>query len=102
VLDAAHEQHKILLAGIDAPERSLPFGKKATKDYLTGLVAGKDVRVDGSKRDRYKRIVGRIIHDERDVNLEMVRSGYAHRWTWAVCWASARARFVVGKRIARK
>jgi micrococcal nuclease len=75
-LDAASKQHKIRLAGIDAPERGQPFGKKS-KEYLSGLVSGEDVQVDWKKGDRYKRIVGKIIHDGQDVDLEMVRSGYA-------------------------
>ena len=33
--------------------------------------------MDWEKRDRWKRIVGKIIHDNQDVNLAMVRAGYA-------------------------
>ncbi len=76
VLDAAKTRHKIRLAGIDAPERKQPFGRKS-KDYLLGLVAGELVEVEWNKRDKYKRIVGKIIHDGRDVNLAMVRAGLA-------------------------
>ena len=76
ILDAAKTQHKIRLAGIDAPERKQPYGRKS-KDYLLGLVAGELVEVEWSKRDRYQRIVGKIIHDGRDVNLAMVRAGLA-------------------------
>jgi len=76
VLDADKTQHKIRLAGIDAPEQGQPFGTKA-KEALLDLVAGKVVDVDWQKRDRYKRIVGKVIHDGRDVNLAMVRSGLA-------------------------
>jgi len=76
VLDADKTQHKIRLAGIDAPEQGQPFGTKA-KEALLDLVAGKVVEVDWQKRDRYKRIVGKVIHDGRDVNLAMVRSGLA-------------------------
>jgi micrococcal nuclease len=76
VLDAAHEQHKIRLAGIDAPERKQPFGKKA-KDHLAGLVSGRDALVEWNKHDRYGRIVGKIVFDGQDVDLDMVRDGYA-------------------------
>jgi micrococcal nuclease len=76
VLDASQERHKIRLAGIDTPERKQPFGKKA-KDYLIGPVAGKDVEVDWSKRDRYGRIVGKVIFEGQDVDLAMVQAGYA-------------------------
>jgi hypothetical protein len=52
VLDAGKEQHKIRLAGIDAPERNQPFGKKS-KQRMSGLVAGKEVTVDWYKKDRW-------------------------------------------------
>lgn len=76
VLDAANTQHKIRLSGIDAPERGQPFGTKA-KEYLSELVAGKDVRVQWYKRDRYRRIVGKIVLDGEDVNLSLMHAGCA-------------------------
>ena len=39
VLDANHEQHKIRLAGIDAPERKQAYGL-ASRKHLTSIVAG--------------------------------------------------------------
>lgn len=59
ILDAHHQQHKIRVAGIDAPEKAQPFGQRS-KENLSRLVAGKDVRVEWEKRDKYKRIVGKI------------------------------------------
>lgn len=59
VLDHDRQQHKIRLAGIDAPERRQPFGQRA-KEFLALLVLGKDVRVEWKKYDRYQRIVGRV------------------------------------------
>ena len=51
------EQHRIRLQGIDAPERKQPYGK-ASGRALSALVAGKQVRIEYDKRDRYGRIVG--------------------------------------------
>ncbi len=51
------EQHRIRLQGIDAPERKQPFGKASGRS-LSALVAGKQVRVEYGKRDRYGRILG--------------------------------------------
>ena len=76
VLQANHTKEKIRLAGIDAPERKQPHGKKATR-YLASLIGNKLVTVEYDKRDRYGRIVGKIIHNDSDVNLKMVKAGYA-------------------------
>lgn len=59
VLDADRQQHKIRLQGIDAPEKAQPFGEKS-KQNLARMVFGKDVRVEWEKRDKYKRIVGKV------------------------------------------
>ena len=43
VLDANNEQHKIRLAGIDAPERKQAHGL-ASRKHLASIVAGKQVK----------------------------------------------------------
>lgn len=80
VLDAVHEQHKIRLVGIDAPEKKQAFGT-ASKENLSILVFDKTVTVEWFKRDRYKRILGKVLSDGRDVNLEQIRAGYAWHFT---------------------
>lgn len=60
VLDGSKTQHKIRLAGIDAPESRQAFGQ-ASKKHLSDLVFGKDVRVEWKKHDRYGRIVGKVM-----------------------------------------
>jgi endonuclease YncB( thermonuclease family) len=59
VLDAAKTQHKIRLAGIDAPERGQPFGRRS-KERMAELVAGKHADVDWYKEDRWGRLIGTI------------------------------------------
>ena len=59
VLDADRQQHKIRLQGIDAPEKAQPFGERS-KQSLSRMVFGKDVRVEWDKRDKYTRIVGKV------------------------------------------
>lgn len=76
VLDGQRTQHKIRLAGIDAPERAQAFGRRS-KETLSELVFGRHVTVDAEKQDRYGRTVGKVIIDGQDANLAMVQSGMA-------------------------
>ena len=59
LLDATKQQHKIRLAGIDAPESGQPGGHRS-KDTLAALVYEQPVRVEWHKRDRYEQIVGKV------------------------------------------
>jgi endonuclease YncB( thermonuclease family) len=76
VLDQSKTQHKIRLAGIDAPEKGMPFRLKS-KDNLSDMVAGKQVIVETTKLDRYGRNVGKVLIDGRDANLAQVEAGFA-------------------------
>ncbi len=68
VLDVNYKQHKIRLAGIDAPERKQAYGL-ASRKHLASIVAGQQVTVEYQKRDRYDRIVGKVLVDGIDVCL---------------------------------
>ena len=68
-------RHKIRLAGIDAPERDLPYGAESTLN-LSRLIVGEHVTVERRTKDRYGRIVGKILLGDRDICLEQVRAGY--------------------------
>lgn len=76
VLDKANKQHKVRLAGIDAPENGQAFGSLA-KESLSRLVFDKPVTVESHKVDRYGRLVGKVLAAGRDVNLDQVRAGFA-------------------------
>lgn len=76
VLDTNKVQYKIMLTGIDAPEKKQAYGMKS-KENLSDLVAGKFVVVEYDKLDRYKRVLGKILLNGEDVNLEQVASGMA-------------------------
>ncbi len=69
VLDANYQEHKIRLAGVDAPERKQAYGL-ASRKHLASMVAGKQVTVEYEKRDRYGRIVGKVLLDGIDACLE--------------------------------
>ncbi len=72
------------LYGIDAPETShprfgqpgQPYGEEA-KSELKKLILGQEVTVTLTGQKTYKREVCLIRKDEMDVNLEMVKRGYA-------------------------
>ncbi len=85
VLDDQHQQHKVRLAGIDAPERGQAFGKRAATE-LASLTKNKRVIVDWTKTDRYRRIVGvvwvapddcNICKPTLDVGLALIGDGLA-------------------------
>lgn len=68
--------YKIRLAGIDAPEKQQAYGVQS-KTYLEHLLADKDVLVKVVSCDQYGRYVGKIYLNGKDINGEMIRSGYA-------------------------
>ena len=76
VLDINKAQHKIRLAGIDAPEKGQEFGN-SSKEFLSDLVYGKTVNVPDSKLDRYGRTVSRVFIGNTDASIEMIKAGMA-------------------------
>ncbi len=76
VLDGTNTQHKIRLAGIDAPEKKQPYGQRS-KQSLSDLVFEKNVTVETDKRDKYQREVGKVMVGGLDANLEQVTRGMA-------------------------
>ncbi len=80
VLDSEKTQHKIRLDRIDAPEKKQAFGSKS-REHLAGMVAGKDVKVEWKKKDRYGRVLGIVFAGETEVNLKMIEDGYAWHYS---------------------
>ena len=76
LLGPGNAQHKVRLAGIDAPELNQPYGD-AAKANLSRRVVGRFVVVEWDRRDRHERIVGKVLLSGRDVCLEQVRAGLA-------------------------
>lgn len=94
-----HDQVKVRLDGIDAPEKKQAFGNKA-KQYLSSMIWGTPVTVKVYKKDRYGRSIGKVSTSKfKDVNLEMIKAGYAWHYkeynddkTYASAEVSARKR----------
>lgn len=76
VLDASKVQHKVRLAGIDAPEKAQAYGQKS-RESLEELVAGRNIIVETHKKDHYGRHVGNVLVNGRDMNIEQIRRGMA-------------------------
>lgn len=74
LLDATNTQHKIRLAGIDSPEKGQPFGQ-VCKQSLSDLAYDRVVAVESSKLDRYGRMIGKVLVNNHDANLEQIRRG---------------------------
>ena len=76
VLDNSNIQHKIRLSGIDAPEMNQAYGERS-RLALAYAVAGGHVLIDWNKRDRWNRIVGKVLVNNKDINLQQVQEGMA-------------------------
>ena len=67
---------KIRLYGIDTPEDHQAFGKKA-KQFTSGMVYGKTVKVETKDTDRYGRSVALIYVDGQSLNEALIKNGFA-------------------------
>ena len=79
ILGDENSQYKIRLNAIDAPEKSQAFGQKS-KQQLSNYVFGKDVTVKWKSKDKYGRVLGTVFVGNTDINLQMVRDGFAHHY----------------------
>jgi micrococcal nuclease len=71
------EPVRVRLNGIDAPEAGQPFGNRA-KQFASSLAFGNVVTVRVKDRDRFGRVVADVIlPDGRNLNQELVRTGFA-------------------------
>jgi hypothetical protein len=71
---------RVRLEGIDAPELRQPLGLEA-RDVLIALTLHRSVEVHAKGRDRYGRLLARVIADGKDVSEAMVERGLAWHFT---------------------
>lgn len=76
VLDRNNKKFSIRLQGIDAPELKQDYGSDSQQS-LERMVLGKQVSIFWTKVDKYRRTVGTIKIDGRDINIEQVKAGLA-------------------------
>lgn len=83
ILDGRRQRHRIRLDGIDAPERTQAYGRRA-RESLAALAHGRLAVADCAKIDRYGRAVCRVTIDGVDVGLEQLRRGLAWHYVGGV------------------
>jgi micrococcal nuclease len=82
----------VRLIGINSPElksedeQEKCFAYKA-KEQLLNLLKGKEIRLEADNtqadRDRYNRLLRYIFVDNENINLEMIKLGYAYEYTYS-------------------
>lgn len=92
LLDKSHQQHRVRLLGIDAPEKNQAFGQRS-KQHLAALVFDRQVQANCPTVDRYQRKVCKVTINDVNANLKQVETGMA--W-WYRAYAGDQA---VGDRI---
>ena len=117
LIDIHGFSHRVRLAGIDAPEKSQYYGQESTKN-LEWLVYNKGVTIEYSTHDRYGRIIGKIMVNQKsdafcllidcirkvDVGLEQVKVGMAWHYKFYKKEQTVEDRnfFSIAERMARK
>jgi endonuclease YncB( thermonuclease family)/methylphosphotriester-DNA--protein-cysteine methyltransferase len=76
VLDKDNKKFHIRLQGIDAPELKQARGAESQAN-LSRMVMGKQVSIVWTKVDKYRRTVGTIMLNGKDMNIEQVKAGMA-------------------------
>ncbi len=82
ILVMSGTETRVRLADIDAPELRQAHGV-ASRDVLTGLLAGCPVTLLSRGCDRYGRLLATLFAGDNNINLVMVRTGNAWRYRYA-------------------
>lgn len=72
----AHQQVKVRIAAIDAPEKRQPYGQQA-RQALARLCHNQQATIRQHSQDRYGRTVADVECQGKDVGAWMVRGGWA-------------------------
>ena len=70
------KERKIRLNDIDAPEMNQPFGVQS-RNFLIRLLDKKDITVVFQGKGSYGRPLGQIYANDENVNVLMIKSGFA-------------------------
>lgn len=67
---------RVRLAGVDAPELSEPEGARA-REFLREFLQGGELFLEIRGRDKYGRVLGELVRDQRRATEELLRAGLA-------------------------
>lgn len=67
---------RVRLAGIDAPEARQRFGMESSR-HLAALAYGRSAVVEQCGRDRFGRMLARVVIEDRDVSVAQLEAGMA-------------------------
>jgi len=81
VIPTTGKSERIRLLGIDAPESKQDYGTQSTQ-ALQQCVDDKNVSIEWTERDRYDRLLGKVIADGKDCNLNQVVQGAAWHYKY--------------------
>jgi endonuclease YncB( thermonuclease family) len=87
---------RIRLVNIDCPEYRQPFSARARR-FTSALVFGKQVTVEPHGRDKFDRLLARVIVAGTDLNEALVRNGLA----WHYARGASDPRLAAAERQAR-
>ena len=74
IADDNNQEYEIKLEGVDAPEIEQEFGREAQRNLFT-LVFGKIVQIAGQRSGAGGILVGKVLVNGINVNLEQLKSG---------------------------
>lgn len=81
VIPMKGKSERIRLLGIDAPEAKQDYGTQSTQ-ALQQCVDDATVSIEWTERDRYDRLLGKVIADGKDCNLNQVVQGAAWHYKY--------------------
>lgn len=76
------DKQRVRMLAIDAPELKMSGGQES-KRALANLITDckKEISIKEAYEDQYKRIVGKVLCGDKDLNLEQIKQGNAWVYT---------------------
>lgn len=80
------DKQYIRLIGINSPEKDQPCGLEA-KEHLLSLLKDKEITLEADStqadKDRYGRLLRYVFVNGKNINLQMIKDGFAYEYTYS-------------------